>query len=213
MKLLYGQPPVGLQSATQLVPECLSGHSAPHLLFVCLLRQGGLGAFTGWLCGEGSLFAIYCIGACVQEGAEVSGRSGSQHTHIDCILMTYEINASRPKHPGAHRLMFDRQVAPPHPTFLPAAARVVAIGDLHGDLHKARRAFRVGGLIDERDRWVGGTTTAVQVCCARRRVALVIVLLRGIQNALIGLHANKCCAMREVLLRFVAAACSAPCAL
>ena len=47
---------------------------------------------------------------------------------------------------------------------------MVAIGDLHGDLHKARRAFRVGGLIDEHDRWVGGTTTAVQVCCGRRRL-------------------------------------------
>lgn len=53
--------------------------------------------------------------------------------------------------------------ARPHPTFLPAAARVIAIGDLHGDLNKARRAFRVGGLIDENDKWVGGTTTAVQV--------------------------------------------------
>ena len=42
---------------------------------------------------------------------------------------------------------------------------MVAIGDLHGDLHKARRAFRVGGLIDEHDRWIGGTTTAVQVRC------------------------------------------------
>ena len=61
-----------------------------------------------------------------------------------------------------------RPQAPPHPTFLPAAARVVAVGDLHGDLNKARRAFRLGGLIDEQDRWVGGTTTAVQ---ARRRRA------------------------------------------
>ncbi|KAK9825447.1 hypothetical protein WJX81_001287 [Elliptochloris bilobata] len=52
---------------------------------------------------------------------------------------------------------------PPHPTFLPAAARIVAIGDLHGDLHKARRAFRVGGLIDQQDHWIGGSTTAVQV--------------------------------------------------
>jgi hypothetical protein len=47
--------------------------------------------------------------------------------------------------------------------FLPAVPRLVAIGDLHGDLRKARRAFRLGGLIDENDRWIGGTTTAVQV--------------------------------------------------
>ena len=48
-------------------------------------------------------------------------------------------------------------------TFWPAAERLVAIGDLHGDMSKARRAFRLGGLIDEDDRWSGGSTTAVQV--------------------------------------------------
>ena len=46
---------------------------------------------------------------------------------------------------------------------LPAVPRLVAIGDLHGDLKKAQRAFRLGGLTDENDRWIGGTTTAVQV--------------------------------------------------
>jgi len=51
----------------------------------------------------------------------------------------------------------------PLTTFLPAAARLVAIGDLHGDMGKTRRAFRIGGLIDDQDRWSGGTTTAVQV--------------------------------------------------
>lgn len=54
---------------------------------------------------------------------------------------------------------------PPPPLQLPAVPRLVAIGDLHGDLAKARRAFRLAGLIDERDRWAGGTTTVVQVCC------------------------------------------------
>ena len=49
------------------------------------------------------------------------------------------------------------------PTFLPAVPRLVAIGDLHGDMQKARRAFRLGGLVDASDRWAGGTTTAVQV--------------------------------------------------
>lgn len=51
----------------------------------------------------------------------------------------------------------------PLTTFLPAAARLVAIGDLHGDMGKTRRAFRIGGLIDHQDRWSGGTATAVQV--------------------------------------------------
>ncbi len=51
----------------------------------------------------------------------------------------------------------------PQPTILPAVPRLVAIGDLHGDLGKTRRAFRLGGLTDANDRWIGGTTTAVQV--------------------------------------------------
>lgn len=50
----------------------------------------------------------------------------------------------------------------PLPTVLPAVPRLVAVGDLHGDLPKARHAFRLAGLIDEQDRWVGGTTTVVQ---------------------------------------------------
>ncbi|GAB4813892.1 hypothetical protein N2152v2_000938 [Parachlorella kessleri] len=43
----------------------------------------------------------------------------------------------------------------PLPTVLPAVPRLVAVGDLHGDLAKTRRAFRIAGLVDDRDRWVG----------------------------------------------------------
>jgi hypothetical protein len=39
----------------------------------------------------------------------------------------------------------------------------LSTGDLHGDISKTRRAFRVAGLIDHDDRWSGGTTVAVQV--------------------------------------------------
>lgn len=59
----------------------------------------------------------------------------------------------------------------PLTTFLPAAARLVAIGDLHGDMGKTRRAFRIGGLIDDNGKWSGGTTTAVQVIILRTRVS------------------------------------------
>jgi hypothetical protein len=44
----------------------------------------------------------------------------------------------------------------------PAAARVVAIGDVHGDLEATRRALRLAGLIDDRDTWTGGETVLVQ---------------------------------------------------
>lgn len=44
----------------------------------------------------------------------------------------------------------------------PATDRVIALGDLHGDLTATRKALRLAGLIDERDRWTGGATTLVQ---------------------------------------------------
>ncbi|KAG1672129.1 hypothetical protein FOA52_001717 [Chlamydomonas sp. UWO 241] len=49
------------------------------------------------------------------------------------------------------------------PTSVPAAERVIAIGDLHGDFRKTWRAFRLAGLIDERGRWSGGSAVCVQV--------------------------------------------------
>eukprot|EP00879_Flechtneria_rotunda_P024719 GHRR01026225.1.p1 GENE.GHRR01026225.1~~GHRR01026225.1.p1 ORF type:complete len:242 (+),score=100.16 GHRR01026225.1:164-889(+) len=52
----------------------------------------------------------------------------------------------------------------PLPSFrLPAAKRLVAIGDLHGDLDKAMRAFKLAGLVDDQGAWIGGDTVCVQV--------------------------------------------------
>ncbi|OAY71735.1 Uncharacterized protein ACMD2_00737 [Ananas comosus] len=57
----------------------------------------------------------------------------------------------------------------PPPTRFPPAARLVAIGDLHGDLHKAREALSLAGLSEPSSsaagasRWCGGATVAVQV--------------------------------------------------
>jgi hypothetical protein len=53
-------------------------------------------------------------------------------------------------------------VAPSLPTRFPAPARLVALGDVHGDLTATRRALRLAGAIDDRDRWVGGTLVVVQ---------------------------------------------------
>ena len=43
-----------------------------------------------------------------------------------------------------------------------AVDRVVAIGDLHGDLEAARKALRLAGAIDSDDHWSGGTLAVVQ---------------------------------------------------
>ena len=45
----------------------------------------------------------------------------------------------------------------------PPAARLVAIGDLHGDLGKARAALRTAAVLDDKDSWCGGTSVVVQV--------------------------------------------------
>jgi hypothetical protein len=50
----------------------------------------------------------------------------------------------------------------PIPTRVAAPHRVVAIGDLHGDLAAARAALRAAGAIDEQDAWIGGDLVVVQ---------------------------------------------------
>ncbi|MBW2524667.1 MAG: metallophosphoesterase [Deltaproteobacteria bacterium] len=47
-------------------------------------------------------------------------------------------------------------------TRYPAADRVLALGDVHGDLAAMREALQIGGVIDESDHWIGGETVVVQ---------------------------------------------------
>ena len=42
------------------------------------------------------------------------------------------------------------------------AGRIVAVGDLHGDLDATRQALRLAGAIDADDRWIGGELVVVQ---------------------------------------------------
>ncbi len=44
----------------------------------------------------------------------------------------------------------------------PERTRLVAVGDLHGDLDNALRVLRLSEVIDARDRWSAGTATVVQ---------------------------------------------------
>eukprot|EP01018_Ginkgo_biloba_P036815 Gb_09744 [translate_table: standard] len=61
-------------------------------------------------------------------------------------------NATRGDPNWAHRV-----------TRIASVDRLIAIGDIHGDLQKAREALRVAQVIDENDNWIGGKTTVVQV--------------------------------------------------
>jgi hypothetical protein len=50
----------------------------------------------------------------------------------------------------------------PYAMRLEAPERIVAIGDLHGDLSATRAALRLAGAIDSLDRWTGGELLIVQ---------------------------------------------------
>jgi hypothetical protein len=52
--------------------------------------------------------------------------------------------------------------APPTSARLPAPARLVAIGDLHGDFEATRAVLRLAGAIDAQDRWIGKDLMVVQ---------------------------------------------------
>jgi hypothetical protein len=49
----------------------------------------------------------------------------------------------------------------PKPT--PGATRVVAFGDVHGDVAAAREALMLANVLDENDNWIGGSTNVVQL--------------------------------------------------
>lgn len=50
----------------------------------------------------------------------------------------------------------------PVPTRVSAPRRLVAIGDLHGDLGAARAVFQLAGAVDEKGHWIGGELVVVQ---------------------------------------------------
>ena len=50
----------------------------------------------------------------------------------------------------------------PPPTSVAAAERVVAVGDVHGDLAATRTVLLLAGAIDEQDAWAGGDLVLVQ---------------------------------------------------
>ncbi|KAK4268695.1 hypothetical protein QN277_025311 [Acacia crassicarpa] len=65
-------------------------------------------------------------------------------------------SASEPSSPLSRSL-------PALQTRLPSPDRLIAIGDLHGDLEKCKQAFQLARLIDESDHWIGGSATVVQL--------------------------------------------------
>lgn len=53
----------------------------------------------------------------------------------------------------------------PGTSSLPPAERIIALGDVHGDLQALRLALRAGRVVDENDKWIGGKTVVVCLLC------------------------------------------------
>src|SRR5438045_902929 len=60
-------------------------------------------------------------------------------------------------------LVFAAVLVPGAVAAKPAPARIVAVGDLHGDYDAWEAIARAAGLVDAKGRWTGGNTTLVQV--------------------------------------------------
>jgi Calcineurin-like phosphoesterase len=93
--------------------------------------------------------------------------AGEQRTS-ESARTALDTGSARPRPHAASRVRLPSaadRVAPPvlSPALSrPAAARVVAIGDLHGDLVSARAALALAGAIDASDSWIGGELVLVQ---------------------------------------------------
>jgi hypothetical protein len=80
---------------------------------------------------------------------------------VACSSPTAPAPARAPRHVEEARAP-SAPVAPLPPSTLPAPARLVAIGDVHGDLDPFLNVLRLAGAIDGSDHWVGGALVVVQ---------------------------------------------------
>jgi hypothetical protein len=85
------------------------------------------------------------------------------------VLAACSSGASEPRPPRSHAASpapaTEAPVAEPPaqpPSSLPAPARIVAIGDVHGDLRALEHALELAGAIDAAHHWTGGTMWVVQ---------------------------------------------------
>ena len=71
-------------------------------------------------------------------------------------------NSKAASPPAAARIVEQPASDPESLRPIHAPGRVIAIGDLHGDLKACRHALRVAEVIDEDGQWVGGNSVVVQ---------------------------------------------------
>lgn len=76
----------------------------------------------------------------------------NKHTEVDPVFEGIIVSHDD-KHPTASKLS----------TVNAPADRIVAIGDIHGDINAMRTALRNASIIDAHDKWIGGRAVLVQV--------------------------------------------------
>jgi hypothetical protein len=101
--------------------------------------------------------ALLVLGAC--SGADRSGSEGTEHPR-QAARETPE--RSEPRHAEPRHEVELPPIRPRQPSTYAAPTRLIAIGDVHGDLDALRRALRLAGAIDEDDHWSGGELFVVQ---------------------------------------------------
>lgn len=59
-------------------------------------------------------------------------------------------------------LLYRTKASPTSSSARPFIRRIVAVGDIHGDMQNARRVLRFSGVVDENGDWTGNTDFFVQ---------------------------------------------------
>ncbi len=96
--------------------------------------------------------AGFAIAACSAEPAKTTAKSPAAETNKAPAKPAPSTTKPRPG-PGTAQLP---------PTRVATAERIVAIGDVHGDLAATKQALQIAGLIGPDDHWTGGKTVLVQ---------------------------------------------------
>lgn len=97
------------------------------------------------------------VGACAND----SNKSGAMSTRTASKRSVADSPATPPT-PAADTADAPCPGVEPFSSRLPAADRIVAFGDVHGDIRALRQVLRLAGAIDDRDQWIGGDLVLVQ---------------------------------------------------
>ncbi|MDP3276694.1 MAG: metallophosphoesterase [Deltaproteobacteria bacterium] len=112
-------------------------------------------AVSTWRGGMGCVGLVVALGACQRSAPVVSeGAARAQ-------AVTPAEGPARGEPARAPRVL--APVEELAPTRVPGAARVVAIGDVHGDFAVTRAVMQLAGATGPDDHWVGGPLVVVQV--------------------------------------------------